>query len=70
VTLDTLVGSLALTVGGTVTLAAGYLVVRSPFLGGPALDPPVLIGALGVFLAGFFVASWGLVRAAGVGARL
>lgn len=69
-TLDALVGGLALTVGATVTLAAGYLVVRGPFLGGPVLDPPLLIAALGVFLVGFFVASWGMVRAAGVGARM
>ncbi len=69
-TLDTLVGGLALIVGATATVAAGYFVMRGPFLDGPALDPPLLIGVLGAFLVGFFVASWGLVRAAGVGARL
>ena len=55
--------------GATTTLAAGYLVVRGPFLGGPALEPVALFAALGGFLVGIVVTTWAAVRAASVGSR-
>jgi hypothetical protein len=57
-------------VGVAVTLGAGYLVVRGPFLGGAALEPMPLLGTLGVFVVGIVVLTWGLTKFAGVGARV
>ena len=55
--------------GATTTLATGYLVVRGPFLGGPALEPVALFAALGGFLVGIVVTTWAAVRATNVGSR-
>ena len=55
--------------GATTTLATGYLVVRGPFLGGPALEPMPLFAALGGFLVGIVVTTWAATRAANVGSR-
>ena len=55
--------------GATTTLATGYLVVRGPFLGGPALEPMPLFAALGGFLVGIVVTTWAAVRSANVGSR-
>lgn len=49
-------------VGLAVTLGAGYLVVRGPFLGGPTLEPPALLAMLGAFVIGITVAAWGATR--------
>jgi len=49
-------------VGLAVTLGAGYLVVRGPFLGGPTLAPRALLATLGAFVVGVTVAAWGLTR--------
>ena len=57
-------------VGAATALGAGYLVVRGPFLGGPALDPVPLFAALGGFLVGIVVTTWAAVRAFDVGARV
>lgn len=59
-----------MTAGVVATLAAGYLVVRGPFLEGPALDPPALFVALGGFMVGVIAITWGAARLAGVGARM
>ena len=55
--------------GATTALATGYLVVRGPFLDGPALEPMPLFAALGGFLVGIVVTTWAAVRAADVGSR-
>ena len=56
-------------IGLAVTVSTGFLVVRGPFFGGPTLEPMPLLAALGGFVAGIVVLSWGGARAAGVGAR-
>jgi hypothetical protein len=48
--------------GLVVTLGAGYLVVRGPFLGGPTLAPRPLLATLGAFVVGVTVAAWGATR--------
>jgi hypothetical protein len=57
-------------VGLSITLGAGYLIVRGPFLGGAALEPVPLLGTLGVFVVGIIVLTWGMTKFAGVGARV
>ncbi|MFB6281372.1 MAG: hypothetical protein ABEH40_05090 [Haloferacaceae archaeon] len=53
--------------GLAVGLVAGYLVVRGPFLGGPALDPVPLLAATGAFIAGTIAATLGATKAARAG---
>jgi len=50
------------TVGLVVTLGAGYLVVRGPFLGGPTLAPRPLLATLAVFIVGVAVFAWGATQ--------
>ena len=54
-------------VGLLLSLGAGYLVIRGPFLGGPTLEPIPLLVALGVFIVGVVALSWGATKAAAVG---
>jgi hypothetical protein len=42
-----------------VTLGAGYLVVRGPFLGGPLLAPTRLLVATGLFVLGLVALALG-----------
>jgi hypothetical protein len=46
-------------VGLSVTLVTGYLIVRGPFLGGRMLAPVPLLEALGAFIVGIVVLTWG-----------
>jgi hypothetical protein len=57
-------------VGLTVTLGTGFLLVRGPFLGGALLEPIPLLAALGGFVVGIVVLTWGATRALGVGSRI
>jgi hypothetical protein len=57
-------------VGLAVTLGSGYLIVRGPFLGGPALDPVPLFGSFGAFVLGIVLFSWGSTKALGIGSRV
>jgi hypothetical protein len=51
---------LFLTVLGLLTTSAtSYLVVRGPFLGGPTLEPRLLLVALGAFVVGLVVLALG-----------
>jgi hypothetical protein len=67
---NSFLGTTALTAGVVVTFAAGYLVVRGPFLGGPLLEPPGLFAALAGFVVGVVAITWGAARLVGVGARV
>jgi len=49
-------------VGLIVSLGAGYLVVRGPFLGGPTLAPRPLLATLAVFIVGVAVFAWGITQ--------
>jgi hypothetical protein len=66
----TLIFALVAAIGTAITAGAAYLVVRGPFFGGPTLDPMLLLGALGGFIVGIVLLSWGGAKAAGVGARV
>ena len=57
-------------IGLAITAATGFLVVRGPFFGGPTLEPLPLLAALGGFIVGIVVLSWGGAKAFGVGARV
>ena len=57
-----LVAGIVGVLGLVVTLGAGYLVVRGPFLGGPTLAPRPLLATLGAFVVGVTVAAWGATR--------
>lgn len=65
-----LLGGATALFGLAVTALGGWLLVRGPFLGGPALEPTAMVAALTAFLVGVVVFFGGLVRWAGVGARL
>ncbi|USZ69564.1 hypothetical protein NGM10_07480 [Halorussus salilacus] len=65
-----LLGGLVALFGLGVTLLGGWMLVRGPFLGGPALEPTAMLAALTAFLVGIVVFFRGLVRWAGIGARL
>jgi hypothetical protein len=49
-------------VGLVVTLGAGYLVVRGPFLGGQRLAPRPLLATLAVFIVGVAIFAWGITQ--------
>jgi hypothetical protein len=49
-------------VGLVVSLGAGYLVVRGPFLGGPTLASRPLLATLTVFIVGVAVFAWGITQ--------
>lgn len=49
-------------VGFAVTLGAGYLIVRGPFLGGATLSPRPLLATLAVFIVGVAVFAWGVTQ--------
>lgn len=53
-----------------VTLFGGWMLVRGPFFGGQTLEPVPMFAALTAFLVGIVVFFRGLVRWAGIGARL
>ena len=52
-------------VGFVVTVGAGYLIVRAPFMGGVPLASAHLLGALLAFIAGIVVLAWGGSKALG-----
>jgi hypothetical protein len=54
-------------IGLGLALGAAFLIVRGPFLGGPALDPFPMMGALAAFIVGIVVTSWGTTRMFGIG---
>jgi hypothetical protein len=56
--------------GIAATVTTGYLLVRGPFLGGELLEPIPMLVALGGFVVGIVVLTWGATRAVGVGARV
>lgn len=65
-----LLGGLTAAFGFAVATFGGWMLVRGPFLGGPALDSTAMLAALTAFLVGLVVFFRGFVRWAGVGARL
>lgn len=65
-----LLGGLTATFGLAVTLFGGWMLVRGPFLGGPTLEAMPMIAALTACLVGVVIFFRGLVRWAGVGARI
>ena len=62
----TIVFGVATTVGTLIAVGTGYLIVRGPFLGGPTLAPERLMLALGGFVVGIIVLTWGGSKLAGV----
>ncbi|MFC7203697.1 hypothetical protein ACFQJC_09235 [Haloferax namakaokahaiae] len=54
-------------IGLGIALGSSFLIVRGPFLGGPALDPFPMMGALAAFIVGIVVTSWGTTRMFGIG---
>lgn len=65
-----LLGGLTASFGLAVTLFGGWMLFRGPFLGGPTLEAMPMLAALTAFLVGIVIFFRGLVRFAGVGARL
>ncbi|MFC4450737.1 MULTISPECIES: hypothetical protein [Halorussus] len=65
-----LLGGLTAVFGLAVALFGGWMLVRGPFLGGAALESTSMLAALTAFLVGVVIFFRGLVRWAGVGARL
>ncbi|WP_410764780.1 hypothetical protein [Haloferax sp. DFSO60] len=59
--------SMVSSVGLGLALGSAFLIVRGPFLGGPALDPFPMMGALAAFIVGIVVTSWGTTRMFGIG---
>lgn len=56
--------------GLAVMLLGGWMLVRGPFLGGPALEPMPMFAALTACIVGLVVFFRGAVRWAGIGARI
>jgi hypothetical protein len=56
--------------GLVVALLGGWMLFRGPFLGGQTLEATPMLAALTAFIVGIVVFFRGLVRFAGVGARL
>ena len=65
-----LLGGLTACFGLAVTLFGGWMLVRGPFLGGPTLEATPMLAALTAFMVGIVLFCRGLVRLAGVGARI
>lgn len=65
-----LLGGLTATFGLAVMLLGGWMLVRGPFLGGPSLEALPMGAALTACLVGVIIFFRGLVRWAGVGARI
>lgn len=65
-----LLGGLTALFGIAVALFGAWMLVRGPFLGGPALDGTPMLAALTAFMVGIVIFFRGAVRWAGVGARL
>jgi hypothetical protein len=65
-----LLGGFTATFGFVVALLGGWMLVRGPFLGGPALESVPMVAALTAFLVGIVIFFRWMVRFAGVGARL
>ncbi|WP_396612746.1 hypothetical protein ACH9L7_05590 [Haloferax sp. S1W] len=59
--------SLVCGIGLGLSMGTAFLIVRGPFLGGPALDPFPMMGALAAFVVGIVVLSWGTTRLFGIG---
>ncbi|UPV75499.1 hypothetical protein M0R89_05380 [Halorussus limi] len=65
-----LLGGFTATFGLAVSLLGGWMLVRGPFFGGPSLESIPMVAALTAFLVGVVIFFRGLVRWAGVGARI
>ncbi|UPW01536.1 hypothetical protein M0R88_05380 [Halorussus gelatinilyticus] len=65
-----LLGGATALFGLVVALLGGWMLVRGPFLGGPALEAMPMLAALTAFLVGVVIFFRGVVRWAGVGARI
>ncbi|WP_135853471.1 hypothetical protein [Halorussus salinus] len=65
-----LLGATTALFGLGVALLGGWMLVRGPFLGGPTLDATAMLAALTAFLVGVVIFFRGVVRWAGVGARI
>lgn len=68
--LGAIVGAIAATIGGGLTLYAGFRIVEGPFMTGAPADPVSLVLSVTGFLVGIIVLAWGVIRVAGVGARI
>ena len=66
----TIPSAFAATFGTALALYSAYLLGRGPFLGGALPSPITLMAALGGFIFGIILLSWGATRLAGVGSRL
>jgi hypothetical protein len=65
-----LFGGMTATFGFAVATLGAWMLVRGPFLNGPTLEPTPMLAALTAFLVGIVIFFRGMVRFAGVGARL
>ncbi|WP_276299731.1 hypothetical protein [Halorussus lipolyticus] len=65
-----LLGGITALFGLGVTTFGGWMLIRGPFFGGPALEAVPMVAALTAFLVGVVIFFRGLVRWAGVGARI
>ena len=65
-----LLGGFTATFGLAVATLGGWMLFRGPFLGGPTLESTPMLAALTAFIVGIVIFFRGLVRFAGVGARI